>query len=75
MTALEKLRAGEYETKLPYPPNQGKTRSESAIRRRRNARMAWREDSNRLCDEFKMDLLEERGLADHPKADHFYEIA
>lgn len=66
----EKLRDGDYETKLEYVSY--KRRNEPDYLAKREARAA---DSARLMDEFKRDALAEAGLTDHPKADRIYAYA
>ena len=36
---------------------------------------AWHQDEARLTAQFKLDLLAELGIAEHPKADLLYEMA
>jgi hypothetical protein len=60
MDIRQKIEAGEYETKLPWP-------SEEDGREIRQAkRKACREDMSRLREVFKADLFLEYGLDQHP---------
>jgi len=67
MTVREKLAAGKYETKLPYPERKEKDAEEK--------REAYRVDEGRLCELFKQDALKELGLSKHPRADKIYSYA
>lgn len=38
-------------------------------------RLKWREDENRLCQQFEQDLYEEHELENHPKKEEAFRIA
>lgn len=59
----------KYENKLPYPD----PRMKLADARKMN--LAYREETQRLKDLFKADLLEEHGVTNNPKADKCFELA
>jgi len=67
MTVTEKIKAGDYESKLPF---------QTGLNYDRYIRKAWREDTDHLSMVvFKADLLEENGLTSHPKADKLFDMA
>jgi len=71
MNVRDKINAGEYETKLPYPKWTGK-KSDDAERVKQKA---YRDDQHKLRDTFKRDALEELEIARHPKAGRCWELA
>lgn len=61
---IERIRAGEFENKVPYPSG-GSTKDREVYRK-----------GNREAEQlFKEAALEEVGLSDHPKADKVFEKA
>ncbi len=73
MTVTEKIKAGDYESKLPYPKS---ALTKLSVEETLDARRAWRKDTDRLSMVvFKADLLEENDLTSHPKADKLFHLA
>jgi hypothetical protein len=66
-TVLQMIQEGTYENTLPYP--------HSFARRNDASRAAYRAESRRLEEKFKLDLLEEYGVKDHPKAELCFRLA
>jgi len=67
LTVREKIQAGEYRSKLPYP--------ERLAADYRELRRAYQLDQARLDLQFKVDLIRENGVEGHPKADLCYSKA
>lgn len=61
----DKIKDGDYKTKLPYVL--GKNDLE--------ARHAYRADRERLEEAYKEDLFAEHGVTNHPKADAVFNLA
>ena len=61
-----KLTSGYYDSKLPYPEEHHTEEEKIELRR------AVRADNVRLAAEFKKDVLEYHGLADHPKVEKIW---
>lgn len=69
MSVRDKIRAGHYNTKVPYPSD------EKDKELKREKRAIYRRDQARLLQQFKQDAIQEAGLAGHPKADRAYDKA
>lgn len=59
MSVRKNLENGAYKSKLDYNAN----------------RLLYSKDEGRLCEVFRLDLLEENGVSYHPKADKVWQLA
>jgi hypothetical protein len=80
MTVREKINAGHYENKLPYPDRVSKLKHDPATYQvlytaYKTAKDAYDRESRRLMDEFKNDAISEVGLSGHTKAGRVYDFA
>ena len=80
MSVYDKIQAGAYDSKLPYPVAADTGLGEGFVVEpnehvRRRLKEARHEDDRRLTAIFKREALTETGLAGHPKAEAVYEKA
>lgn len=74
-TLDEKLRDGDYQTKVEYPSRPKGVPEASTTEAYHAARRAYGEDVSRLEEEFKKDLFAEHEVTNNPKAALCYSIA
>lgn len=72
MTVAEKINTGAYDSNLPFPTGAS---SQEDWPRQQELRRAYREDTQRLIEVFKADLIEENGFTGHPKANALFNLA
>jgi hypothetical protein len=70
-SVYDKIKDGDYTSKLPYP----KGFRANWTSKDEDMRRAYKEDADRLDEQFKIDALQELGVAGHPKAQKLYLLA
>lgn len=72
MSVFDKCQAGEYDSKLLYPPYDMRQKDHALWKSVKDACDA---DGVRLLANFRQELANEHGLLMHPKEDLLYQIA
>ena len=76
-TVMEKIIAGDYKVKIPYPERKTSFRKSSSeeLDAYIGQKKVWQKEEQRLYDLFRVDALEEARLTEHPRADKAFDFA